>query len=135
VNALVDDDKKYLATATAGVLFFGTPHRGSKDASWARIIANIGRESGLGSDDGIIKDLEEEAGNQIDLLHQFSCWLRRMSVEVVCFFELEETNYTGKIFLPGLRRDIVSYRLYSDKIFTNSGTGGKGILCLYRRLH
>lgn len=108
MNALLNEDRKYIAAATAGVLFFGTPHRGSKDASWARIIADIGGKSGFGSHDGIIRDLEEESENQIDLLHHFSCWLRRMSVEVVCFFELNETDYGRKLGLPGVHREIVS---------------------------
>jgi hypothetical protein len=117
VNALLNEDWKYIAMATAGVLFFGTPHRGSKDASWARIIADIGGKSGLGSHDGIIKDLEEESENQIDLLYHFSRWLRRMSVEVVCFFELSETDYGRKVHLPGIRREIVSCSFYGDKIY------------------
>ncbi|OBT66018.1 hypothetical protein VE03_03233 [Pseudogymnoascus sp. 23342-1-I1] len=107
VNAHLHDDRENIAMATAGVLFFGTPHRGSKDASWGRIIAELGGYSGFGSYDGIIKDLEEESTNQIDLLHSFSIWLRRMSAETVCFFELKPTDYGRKVGLTGIRRKIV----------------------------
>ncbi|KFY43045.1 hypothetical protein V494_02119 [Pseudogymnoascus sp. VKM F-4513 (FW-928)] len=107
VNAHLHEEKEYIAMATAGVIFFGTPHRGSKDASWGRIIAELGDYLGFGSYDGIIKDLEEESTNQIDLLHDFSVWLRRMSAEAVCFFELRETDYGRKVGIAGIRRKIV----------------------------
>jgi hypothetical protein len=107
VNAHLHEGRENIAMATAGVIFFGTPHRGSKDASWGRIIAVLGSYSGFNSYDGIIKDLEEESTHQVDLLHGFSVWLRRMSVETVCFFELKETDYGRKIGLTGIRRKIV----------------------------
>ncbi|KFY23005.1 hypothetical protein V491_02668 [Pseudogymnoascus sp. VKM F-3775] len=107
VNSLLHEGREYIAMATVGVLFFGTPHRGSKDASWGRIIAELGSYSGLNSYDGIIRDLEEESTNQINLLHDFSVWLRRTSVESVCFFELKETDYGQKIGFSGIRRKIV----------------------------
>ncbi|OBT52075.1 hypothetical protein VE04_08013 [Pseudogymnoascus sp. 24MN13] len=107
VNAHLHEGREDITMATAGVIFFGTPHRGSKDASWGRIIADLGSYSGFNSYDGIIKDLEEESTHQIDLLHSFSVWLRRMSVETVCFFELKETDYGRKIGLTGIRRKIV----------------------------
>lgn len=107
MNSLLHKGREYIAMATVGVLFFGTPHRGSKDASWGRIIAELGSYSGLNSYDGIIRDLEEESTNQIDLLHDFSVWLRRTSVESVCFFELKETDYGQKIGFSGIRRKIV----------------------------
>lgn len=100
-------ERENIAMATAGVLFFGTPHRGSKDAFWGRIIAELGNYSGFGSHDAIVKDLEEDSTNQIDLLHSFSIWLRRMSAETVCFFELKETDYGGKVGWDGIRRKIV----------------------------
>ncbi|OBT84478.1 hypothetical protein VE02_06420 [Pseudogymnoascus sp. 03VT05] len=107
VNAHLHEGRENIAMATAGVIFFGTPHRGSKNSSWGRIIAELGSYSGFNSYDGIIKDLEEESTHQVDLLHCFSVWLRRMSVEIVCFFELKETDYGRKIGLAGIRRKIV----------------------------
>lgn len=117
MNALLDEDKKYIATATAGVLFLGTPHRGSKDASWARVITNVGKQFGLGSHNGIIEELEKASENQMDRLHHFTCWLRRMSVEIVCFFELKETDYGRKVGLPGVHREIVSCDFYGGRIY------------------
>lgn len=100
-------ERENIAMATAGVLFFGTPHRGSKDAFWGRIIAELGNYSGFGSYDAIIKDLEEDSTNQIDLLHNFSVWLRKMPVEIVCFFELKPADYGQKVGLTGIRPKIV----------------------------
>jgi hypothetical protein len=115
VDALLNEDRRYIAMATAGVLFFGTPHRGIKEASWARLMAWIGEKAGFDSHDGIIKDLEENSINQIDLLHHFTCWLRRMSVEVVCIIELKKTDYGRKAGLPAIRPEFVSRSLVGEK--------------------
>ena len=100
-------ERENIAMATAGVLFFGTPHRGSKDAFWGRIIAELGNYSGFDSHDAIIKDLVEDSTNQIDLLHNFSVWLRKMPIEIVCFFELKPADYGQKVGLTGIRPKIV----------------------------
>jgi len=113
VNALQHPDKKYIAMATAGILFLGTPHRGTKVASWGRFIAEVGKETGFGSFDGIMKDLDEESEHLNDLLYEFTCWLFRMSVPVVCFFELKETDYGRKVHLSGLRSEMVGCRLHN----------------------
>ena len=108
MTALHHTERKYIATATAGILFFGTPHRGTKVASWGRFFAEVGKETGFGSFDGIMKDLDEESEHLNDLLYEFTCWLFRMSVPVVCFFELKETDYGRKVHLPGLHSEMVS---------------------------
>jgi hypothetical protein len=44
-----------------------------------------------------MKNLREGSESLTDLLYEFTLWLFRMSVPVICFFELDETGY-GKRF-------------------------------------
>jgi len=114
VNALSREDMKYIATTTAGILFFGTPHRGSENASLGRLISQIGRTSGLDFSDRIIQDLEADSPRLSDTFNQFSSWLFNASTPVVCFFELR-----AKTILPLFQRTgkIVSGGLHIGKLF------------------
>jgi protein SERAC1 len=122
VDAIQDEDRKYIATSVAGIVFFGTPHRGSSMATWGSMMARIGKKAGFDSHDGIIKDLEKGSTNQIDLLHHFTCWLRRLSVEVVCVIELQNTDYGQKAGLRNLHTELVGYNFVSETS-TNRSTG------------
>jgi ankyrin repeat protein len=84
---------EYIPNSTVGVIFLGTPHRGSAVADWGEVITRASQALGLGSDDHIIKDLKAGSDSLTDLLHNFTIWLFRNSVDVVCFFEQHETNY------------------------------------------
>jgi hypothetical protein len=83
----------YLTISTIGVIFLGTPHRGSPSSKWGEILVRCGRSLGLGSDDRILKDLHESSEALTDLLYPFTIWLFRMSVDVFCFYEQHETDY------------------------------------------
>jgi hypothetical protein len=87
----------YLTISTIGVIFLGTPHRGSPSSKWGEILARCGRSLGLGSDDRILKDLRENSEALTDLLYPFTIWLFRMSVDVVCFYEQHETDYGERL--------------------------------------
>ena len=79
-----------------GVVFLGTPHQGSSFASWGDVLARCGKCLGLGSDETIVNDLRENSQILTDLLHNFTLWLFRMSVNVVCFFEQHQTDYGAR---------------------------------------
>lgn len=83
----------YLTMSAIGVIFLGTPHRGSPSSKWGEILVRCGRTLGLKSDDRILKDLHESSEVLTDLLYPFTIWLFRMSVDVFCFYEQHETNY------------------------------------------
>jgi len=80
-----------------GIIFLGTPLRGTAAAKWGEIIVSSVNQVGWRADDKILKNLHEDSESLADLLHEFTLWLFRMSVPVVCFFELHGTNY-GKRF-------------------------------------
>jgi hypothetical protein len=82
--------------STVRVIFLGTPHRGSP-ATLGRVIARTGKVLGATTEDSILKALEEHSDTLTDLLRDFSCWLFRQSVPVVCFFEQFETAYRLKL--------------------------------------
>lgn len=78
------------------MVFLGTPHRGTEAAKWGELVAKAGRSLNFGSDEGIMKHLKEDSETLCDLLYNFTLWLFRDSVPVVCFFELEKTDYGAK---------------------------------------
>jgi hypothetical protein len=86
-----------LATSIVGIVFLGTPHRGTDASKWGEWIAYTGKTLGLGMSDTILKDLREDSETLNLLLHNFTLWLFRMSVSTVCFFETHKTDYGQKI--------------------------------------
>lgn len=91
------DDASFIAKDTVGVIFLGTPHRGSASAKWGRLIAFSGKQLGLTTEDRILEDLQEESGALKAVLEEFTLWLFRLSVPTVCFYEQYETDYGAKI--------------------------------------
>ncbi|KPM42707.1 hypothetical protein AK830_g3870 [Neonectria ditissima] len=89
-----------IAESTAGVVFLGTPHRGSAAATWGALIASLA-PSQLAFEKRILVDLEKQSSSLVDRLHSFSQWLFVESVPVVCFFESLVTDYTARMGLLG----------------------------------
>src|SRR5271167_1530093 len=55
------EEASYVAKATVGVVFLGTPHRGSECAKWAQLIAWSGKQLKLDTEDRILKDLQKDS--------------------------------------------------------------------------
>ncbi|KAH7112398.1 vegetative incompatibility protein HET-E-1 [Dactylonectria macrodidyma] len=129
-----DEDKyKYLPEATVGMVFLGTPFRGTKWQPLADFLAQL--IGPAGSHRGITKELSFDEPELRDRLHRF-CQLRnRLSTPVSCFSELHETDY-GRRFgigrvakgmiveeasacIPGLDR----YALQTDHLKINKYHG------------
>ncbi|KAL9071941.1 MAG: hypothetical protein Q9161_003873 [Pseudevernia consocians] len=90
-------DFQYLALSTVGIVFLGTPHRGTPAARWGEIVVKSTKALGFGSENSILKDLGASSESLIDLLYNFGLWANRASVTLVCFFEQHPTDY-GKRF-------------------------------------
>ena len=93
----LDGHFHYLALSTVGVVFLGTPHRGTQAAKWGEVIAISAKALGFGSEDSILKDLREDSETSRDLLYEFTLWANRASLTLICFFEQHKTDY-GKRF-------------------------------------
>ncbi|KAI6777606.1 Ankyrin-1, partial [Emericellopsis cladophorae] len=94
-----DDALRHVATSTAGVIFLGSPLRGSHFQTLAEIAAWFSRF--VGSHDGIVRDLAYDDENLMDTLHYF-CRLRNtLSLTTCCFFELHKTDYAKKMLGVG----------------------------------
>jgi hypothetical protein len=91
------DDRRHIGMATVGIIFLGTPHRGTAATKWGELIACSAKLLGWSTHDSILKDLRKDSETLTDLLYEFTLWLFRMSVPTICFFEQHETNY-GKRF-------------------------------------
>ena len=80
-----------------GVIFLGTPHRGTQARKWGEYVARTAKALGFRSDDTILRDLREDSEGLRDLLYEFTLWTNRSQLKLVCFFEQHETDY-GKRF-------------------------------------
>ncbi|KAK9444704.1 Ankyrin repeat-containing domain protein [Metarhizium brunneum] len=89
-----------ISASTIGVVFLGTPHRGSPAAAWGAIIASL-MPSGLAPEDRLLKALEKHSDSLGDRLRDFSGWLVSESVPVVCAFEQLVTDYSSRLPLLG----------------------------------
>ena len=91
------EDFQYLALSTVGIIFLGTPHRGTQAARWGEFVARIGKRLGLGAETSILRDLQADSENLSDLLYDFTLWANRARLSLVCYFEQYATDY-GKRF-------------------------------------
>jgi ankyrin repeat protein len=75
-----------IVVSIAGVMFLGTPHRGSTLAPLAVKTAHMASKFGT-TEDRLLQLLEPENGYLIEVLRRFSKWLFVESVPVVCVYE------------------------------------------------
>ncbi|KAL9134421.1 MAG: hypothetical protein Q9175_004391 [Cornicularia normoerica] len=94
-----DGSYQYLALSTVGVVFLGTPHRGTQAAKWGQIVAESAKALGIGSENSVLKDLRENSENSRDLLYEFTLWTNRASLALICFFEQHRTDYGSRFSL------------------------------------
>ncbi len=96
---LHDKDYHDLVKAVAGVVFLGTPHRGSNSQSKASLIAAIASAVHCGVQSSLLKAVEKDSEMLSDLLHDFTRTANIQSIPLFCFFEQHESDI-GKILKP-----------------------------------
>lgn len=101
VSSRLHSEYKHIAESTVGVIFLGTPHRGSEAAKWGVLIASLGVTL-IETETRILDDLQEQSGTLIDRLHDFSSWLFSESVPVVCYWEQLASDYSARAWPLGL---------------------------------
>ncbi|KAK4070042.1 hypothetical protein Purlil1_13560 [Purpureocillium lilacinum] len=100
-----EDKYKHFAMVTAGVVFLGSPLRGTK---WQPFLDSLTALMGpAGSHRGITRELGFDEPELLDRLHRF-CRLRNsLLTPVACFSELYETDYGRRSGVGGLVKGIV----------------------------
>jgi hypothetical protein len=89
--------EKNIAENIAGVIFLGTPHRGSASSNWGRLIVHSGKFLKLDGEDRIVNDLKKDSEILKQVVRDFTKWLFDHSVPTVCFYEQYTTDYGSKV--------------------------------------
>ncbi|RYP42870.1 hypothetical protein DL768_010174 [Monosporascus sp. mg162] len=112
LHANNEDKYKYLPEATVGLVFLGTPFRGTKWQPFANSVAQLTRPAG--SHSGIIRELNFDEPMLLDKLHSF-CRLRNgLSTPISCFNELYETDYGQRFGIGGVARGMIGSPIITD---------------------
>ncbi|GKT50172.1 vegetative incompatibility protein HET-E-1 [Colletotrichum spaethianum] len=99
-----DDEFQHIVTWTAGVIFLGSPLRGSKFQPVSQALTLLLQPAG--SHDGIVRELAPNDAALRDKLHEFCRMTNTHSLPVSCFFEMYEADY-GKRVLRGVIKGMV----------------------------
>ncbi|ATY59318.1 vegetative incompatibility HET-E-1 [Cordyceps militaris] len=104
-----NDNSRYTALlkSTAGVVFLGTPFRGSKWQPLANALALL--MGPAGSHRGITRELAFDAPVLGDRLQRFCSLLDndKLPIKIACFFELHETDYGRRLGIAGVVKGMV----------------------------
>ena len=84
-----DGQNRNLHKMCRAIMFFGTPHRGSSDASWGLILANIAKVAQYDVNKSILRELDPASGSSAlpVLLEDFNGLLPREGLKVYTFQE------------------------------------------------
>ncbi|PTB63088.1 pfs domain-containing protein [Trichoderma citrinoviride] len=109
VNGLLyansEDTFKYLLKATVGLVFLGTPFRGTE---WQPFLESLVKlKSFSGSHNGITRELGFDEPILLDKLHGFCRLLNKLSIPASCFSELYETDYGRRYGVRGAIKGMV----------------------------
>ncbi|KAK4205472.1 hypothetical protein QBC40DRAFT_36074 [Triangularia verruculosa] len=96
---------KYLPEVTVGLVFLGTPFRGTKWQPFADSVAQLMQPAGAHR--GIIRELGFDEPVLLDKLHCFCRLLNSLSTPVSCFNELYDTDYGRRFGVGGVARGMV----------------------------
>ena len=88
--------EKHIPKHTVGIVFLGTPHRGSASSNWGSLIVQSGKVLGLDGEDRILDDLKKDSEPLKRVVRDFTKWLFDNSVPTVCFYEQHVTDYGSR---------------------------------------
>ena len=95
----------YLLRSTAGVMFLGTPLRGTKAASQAQWLGYTNGLLGKETSETILSSLEDNNSHLHDITEDFATLAKDRRLPVRCFYETRATNIVRKV-LPKRIADI-----------------------------
>ncbi|SCV27413.1 uncharacterized protein FFB14_01537 [Fusarium fujikuroi] len=89
----------HLANSIRGVLFFGTPHRGSGLASWGTILSSILKTASLGTSTNtqLSRDLERQSRDLDRISQSFN--LKSSGLKIYSFYETEKMDFMNNVIV------------------------------------
>ncbi|PMD54981.1 uncharacterized protein K444DRAFT_696279 [Hyaloscypha bicolor E] len=81
----------------AGIIFLGTPHRGSRKVEHAAIIVRILSGLGIGTRSPMLKQLKPNSDALLHISMQFRKLLRRAPIQICSAFETRRTSSSGLV--------------------------------------
>jgi len=92
------ETREDILNSISGIIFLGSPLRGSPLHSIGSVIAKTATIFGYG-DAHLLKDLDAQERSLIDLLKDFSRLANTLSIRVFCFYEQHKTEWKGRFGL------------------------------------
>lgn len=87
----------YLLSSTTGVVFLGTPLRGTATASIAEWIVILRRLMGKETSGSLLQSLKSEASSLDTLIHDFSKMAIAHNFQIRCFYETRRTQIVNAL--------------------------------------
>jgi hypothetical protein len=84
---------KSLLDSVRGILFFGTPHRGSALAGWSTLLSNVAVVASFGTktNKGLSKDLQSQSFALQEISKSFVD--RAKKLQIVSFYETDKMDF------------------------------------------
>lgn len=121
---LHEEDYPAIIRSVAGVVFLGTPRRGSNSQSKASVLASIASSMALGEHSNLLKVLDKDSEILADLLHDFTRTVNTVAIPLFCFFEQHKSDIAkvvkfkgAKMLMPTLK---VSIELVKKLVYTQA---------------
>lgn len=108
---LHEEDYPCIIRSVAGIIFLGTPHRGSNSHSKASVIASIASAVSLGEQSSLLKAVEKDSEMLADLLHDFTRTVNTISIPLFCFFEQHKSDVAKVIRFKGSKNLMPSLKV------------------------
>jgi hypothetical protein len=101
----------FIRRVNAGVIFLGTPFKGTAAHAKAQWLTTYSRLKGERTSLALIRDLENSTGVLDDLVREFALSSRTEDyyLPIYCFFETEPTNLSKKV-LPKLYAELLKVK-------------------------
>jgi tetratricopeptide (TPR) repeat protein len=90
-SAAIADQYKHILNATTGIIFLGTPFRGSTSVEQASLIADAANVLGYDSSKTLLSSLTPTSQRLAELLSDFTKTAIAENLRIVCFFEQVKT--------------------------------------------
>jgi hypothetical protein len=115
----VKDTKPHLAcifSATRGIVFLGTPHRGSGMTSLPKLVALVVQAALQNANDSLIRDLERDSQTLDRMREGFSQILHRRTFVIWSFVEELPVAGIGKVYPAYAQREVTSYLILVEQV-------------------